>query len=483
MSDLLDELRAIVGAPHVHDRSENLDRWEVEPMRKFNSRARAVVCPASTEEVAAIMRLADATQTPVVPVGGNTGLAGGTYAGDDERAIMLSLERMNRIREIRPASRIAIVEAGVVLDTLHQAAAEHDLIFPLTFGARGSCTIGGNLSTNAGGSNVVRYGNTRDLCLGIEVVTPQGRIVDLMSELHKDNTGYSLKNLYIGAEGTLGIITAAVMKLSPRPKAYATAMVGVASLEAALELLQDLRDASSNAVEAFEYMPAKYFDTYRLIYPDDRPPFDTPQAHSVLVQLGATGARDAAPHPEGGTVIEHLLEEVLARHFEAGHVTDAVIAKNEAERRAMWERRERAFEVSQAKGSSIRTDVSVGLDRVGDFIAEVERRVLAAYPYADILVISHLGDGNLHHSIWMHPETREPPTPEEAEGVTVIVEDVAREMRGSFSAEHGIGVYKLGSMARRKDPEAIAIMRAIKQALDPKNICNPGKVIPPEPAT
>ncbi|RMD95116.1 MAG: FAD-binding oxidoreductase, partial [Alphaproteobacteria bacterium] len=196
MNDLVDELRAIVGARHVHDRSENLDRWEVEPMRKYHSRARAVVCPGSTQEVAAIMRLAHETATPVVPVGGNTGLAGGTFAGDDERAIMLSLERMNRIREIRPASRIAIVEAGVVLDTLHQTAAEHDLIFPLTFGARGSCTIGGNLSTNAGGSNVVRYGNTRDLCLGIEVVTPQGRIVDLMSELHKDNTGYSLKNLY-----------------------------------------------------------------------------------------------------------------------------------------------------------------------------------------------------------------------------------------------------------------------------------------------
>lgn len=479
MTGLLQSLRDIVGGPHVHDRSENLDRYETEPMRKYHSRVRAVVCPASTNEVAAIMRLASATGTPVVPVGGNTGLAGGTFAGEDERAIMLSLERMNRIREIRPAARLAVVEAGVVLANLHAAAAEHDMIFPLIFGARGSCMIGGNLSTNAGGSNVVRYGNTRDLCLGIEVVTPQGEVLDLMNELHKDNTGYSLKNLYIGSEGTLGIITAAVLKLSPKPKAYATAMVGVASVEDALELLQELRAATSNAVEAFEYMPAKYFETYSMLFPDDRPPFAEPQAHAVLVEIGATGDRDAAPHPDGGTVISNLLEGVLARRLEDGSVTDAVIAQNERERAEMWERRERAFEVSQAKGSSIRTDVSVALDRVGPYIREVEKRVLAAFPQADILVISHLGDGNLHHSIWLHADTKGTPTKEENEAVTAIVEDVTREMGGSFSAEHGIGVYKLGSMARRKDAPSIEVMRAIKAALDPQGILNPGKVIPP----
>lgn len=478
MADLIGQLRNIVGAGHVHDHAENLDRYETEPMGKYKSRVAAVVCPSSTAEVAAIMRLAQDTGTPVVPVGGNTGLAGGTYAGDDGTSIMLSLERMNRIREIRPNARLAVVEAGVVLANLHSAVAEHDLTFPLIFGARGSCMIGGNLSTNAGGSNVVRYGNTRDLCLGIEVVTPQGEVLDLMNELHKDNTGYSLKNLYIGSEGTLGVITAAVLKLSPRPKVYATAMVGVASVDAALGLLQELRSATNNAVEAFEYMPARYFETYAMLYPDDRAPFETPQAHAVLVEIGATGDRDAAPHPDGGTVISNLLESVLARRFEDGSVTDAVIAQNERERTEMWERRERAFEVSQAKGSSIRTDVSVALDRVGPYIAEVERRVLAAYPQADILVISHLGDGNLHHSIWLHAATRGTPTKAENEGVTSIVEDVTREMGGSFSAEHGIGVYKLGSMARRKDAPSVEVMRAIKAALDPKGILNPGKVIP-----
>lgn len=472
------ELARIVGETHVLTQAADCDRWRIDPTGKYQGQPLAVVRPANTEQVAAIMQLADRTGTPVVPVSGNTGLAGGAYAGSDGRAIMISLDRMNRIREIRPQARVAVVEAGVILDSLHRAADEHGLIFPLIFGARGSAMIGGNLSTNAGGSNVLRYGNTRELCLGLEVVTPQGEIIDLMNALYKDNTGYSLKNLYIGAEGTLGIITAAVLRLSPKPLAYATAMVGVRDLPAALTLLQRLNDATSGAVEAYEYMPAAYFDAYALKFPGELPPFDTPQPHAVFVELGATGARDAADAPGGGTVIGAELETQLAAMMEEGLVTDAVIAQSEAQRTQMWERRERAFEVSMAKGIPVGTDISVPLEQVGPFLDAASERLTRDFPAAEALAIAHLGDGNLHYSVWMHPESGDPPSAAEWDGVMEMVEDVVQDMRGSFSAEHGIGLSKLGSMSRRKDPVALSVMRRIKAALDPKGIMNPGKVVP-----
>lgn len=475
---LVSDLAAIVGAAHVETDAAACDRWRIDPTGKYRGCPRAVVRPGSTAEVAAVMRLADRTRTPVVPVSGNTGLSGGAFAGRDGRAVMLSLDRMNRIREIRPQARVAVVEAGVVLDSLHKAAEDHGLIFPLFFGARGSAMIGGNLSTNAGGSNVLRYGNTRELCLGLEVVTPQGEIVDLMNALYKDNTGYSLKNLYIGAEGTLGVITGAVLRLYPRPLAYATAMVGVADLDAALTLLQRLQDATSGAVEAYEYMPAAYFEAYALRFPGERPPFETPQPHAVLVELGATGARDAAPHPDSGTVIGAELEAQLAAMLEEGMVTDAVIARSQAQRAQMWERRERAFEVSLARGIPVGCDISVPLEQVGTFLQRMETRLPDAFPQAQALSIAHLGDGNLHYSVWMHPDTGAAPTAEEWDGVMEMVEDVVQELRGSFSAEHGIGLSKLGSMSRRKDPAALEVMRRIKRALDPQGIMNPGKVVP-----
>lgn len=467
---MIEKLEAITGARHVL-RGDDAARFSHDFTHHFAWAPLAVVRPGSTEEVAAIVRLANETATPIVPVSGNTGLAGGTQA---EGAIMLSLERMNAIREIRPAARIAIVEAGVVLNTLREAVAEHGLLFPLTFGAQGSAMIGGNLSTNAGGSNVLRYGNTRDLVLGVEAVLPTGEVVELMSELHKDNSGYNLKHLLIGAEGTLGIITAAVVKLVPMPRAYATAMVAVPSLDGALDLLNRLQAASGGAVEAFEYMPRAYIEDHLRVIEGAREPFDAPHEVNLLIELGATSEEAATPGPDGRTPIAARLEEVLGALFESGTVLDAVVAQNETQRREMWARREAAAEVSMAHKSRQTHDVCVALDKVATFLSRADAKREAVDPGSGSNVVSHLGDGNIHYTVQF---TRDDPALYDT--MMEAIEDIVMDLGGSFSAEHGIGTAKLPSMARRKNKPALAAMRAIKAALDPNGIMNPGKVLPP----
>lgn len=466
---MINNLRSIVGSQYVLT-GPDLDRYARDFMGEYSWSPLAVVRPGTTREVAEIVRLANDTNTPVVPVSGNTGLAGGTRA---DRAVMISLERMNAIREIRPEARIAIVEAGVILATLREAAEQHDLIFPLTFGAQGSAMIGGNLSTNAGGSNVLRYGNTRDLVLGIEAVLPDGTILDVMSELHKDNSGYNLKHLLIGAEGTLGIITAAVLKLAPKPRAYATAMVAAPSIGDALVLLNRLQQATGGAVEAFEYMPRAYIEQHIATIEGAREPFDAPHEVNILVELGATAPRDADPGPDGRAPISDYLESVLESLFAQDAILDAVVAQSEAQRREMWARREAAAEICLGQEVLQNNDVAVPLDKVEEFLARADKAVETIDPGSRIFVVSHLGDGNVHYSVW----------PNSKDGSTVglimeAVEEIVLSLRGSFSAEHGIGTSKLPSMARRKDAAALATMRAIKQALDPKGIMNPGKVIP-----
>jgi FAD/FMN-containing dehydrogenase len=466
---LLDRLAAITGPAHVLTGAAAAP-WAQDWMGKYPSTPLAVVRPSSTAQVAAIMSLAHETGTPVVPLSGNTGLPGG---GQTDGGLILSLSRMNRIREIRPAARTAIVEAGVILSQMHDAAAEHDLIFPLTFGARGSAMIGGVLSTNAGGSNVLRYGNTRDLCLGVEVVLADGRVMNLMSELHKDNTGYSLRNLMIGAEGTLGVITAAVLKLFPRPRAYATAMVAVPQLTAALDLLNRMQAATGGAVEAFEYMPRAYIARHLTVIPGAREPFDAPHDVNILIELGATAPRDATPGPDGAVPIVDLLETTLGQMLDQGLVLDAVVARTDAQRREMWARRESAAELTRHVHPQVDTDVCLPLDRVDAFLTQVLSRVRTIDPDATDFCVAHLGDGNVHYTVM---PTR--PDRETDEAIRTAIEDVVQDMGGSFSAEHGIGIAKLGTMRRRKDPVALDVMRAVKRALDPAGILNPGKVIP-----
>ncbi|WP_127901851.1 FAD-binding oxidoreductase [Solirhodobacter olei] len=469
--DLIAELKALLGDGQVLTGKEVADRGQDhDATGKRRWAPLAVARPADTAGVAEVMKRASRAGVPVVPVCGNTGLAGGTLA---EGALMLSLERLNRIREIRPEARVAVVEAGVILSRLHDAADAKGLYFPLWFGARGSAMIGGALSTNAGGSNVLRYGNTRALCLGLEVVLADGRVMNLMGALHKDNSGYDLKDLVIGAEGTLGIITAATLKLVPKPAAHATAMVAAPSLPAALDLLNRLQSASGGAVEAFEYMPRSYMERYRICHPDERPPFETTHDVTLLVELGATAPRDATPGPDGQPPVVTLLEETLAAMMEEGLVLDALVARSEAQRMEMWARREAAAEITFSRQPLVDNDIAVPLDRVESFVTRMAERLPRIDPGAEEITVAHLGDGNLHYTVW--PTAADPALHDR---IREGVEDVVAELGGSFSAEHGVGVSKLPTMSRRKDPVALAVMRSIKQALDPQGLLNPGKVIP-----
>lgn len=466
---MLDGFEAIVGKAYVVTGTD-MARWSQDWTGAYTWTPQAILRPATTAEVAAILTLANETGTPIVPVSGNTGLAGGTRA---EGAIMLSLDRMNRIRELRTDARIAIVEAGVILSNLHAAADAEGLIFPLTFGARGSAMLGGVLSTNAGGSNVLRYGNTRDLCLGLEVVLPTGEIMDLMSELHKDNSGYNLRHLMIGAEGTLGIITAAVVKLAPKPRAYATAMVAAPSLGTALDLLNKLQEATGGGVEAFEYMPRAYIDGHLDKFPAAKPPFDDRYDVNILVEVGATAPRDCTPGPDGRIPVSTYLEDVLEQMFAQGTVLDAVVAQSDAQRAEMWQRREAAAEIAMTRRPLVNNDIAVPLDKVAVFLERAQNRLTALDADAKELIVSHLGDGNVHYTVW--PMSQDPVV---HDAIMEAVEDVVLGLGGSFSAEHGIGTSKLPSMMRRKNKVALAAMRAIKAALDPKGILNPGKVLP-----
>ncbi|HQY44943.1 MAG TPA: FAD-binding oxidoreductase [Paracoccaceae bacterium] len=465
----LERLAAIVGptnlltgvdcAPYARD-------W----MGEYAWQPLAVVRPGSTAEVAAVMALAHAEGVPVVPIAGRTGITG---AGEAEGKLVLSVERMNRIRAVKPSARLAIVEAGVILSQLHDAAAAEGLYFPLWFGARGSAMIGGVLSTNAGGSNVLRYGSTRALCLGLEVVLADGRVMNLMSELHKDNSGYDLKQLFIGAEGTLGVITAAVMKLVPAARAHATAMLAVSDLDAALDLLNRLQAVTGGLVEAFEFMPRTYQERLMRVRPDLGLPFPVAHDVTILVELGVSAPRDALPDDEGQIPLARLLEETLAGLMEEGSITDAYLARSEAQRNAIWARREAAAEIMMGAGPTVDTDISVPLDQVGRFLTLALHRLAEVDPAAGTVTVAHLGDGNLHYSVLATSDD-----PELKDRIIEGVEDIVAELGGSFSAEHGIGLSKKKSMARRKDPVALEVMRAVKAALDPAGILNPGKVIP-----
>lgn len=453
----LDEMRALLGAAHVLTGPDAAPYGE-DFTKAYTGAPEAVLRPATTLEVAGILRAAHAANVPIIPISGGTGLNGGAHAPG---GVMLSLARLNQIEEIRPEARVAVVGAGVVLETLHAALAEHDLTFPVTFGAKGSAMIGGILSTNAGGSNVLRYGNTRDLVLGIEVVLADGRVMDLMSALHKDNTGYDLRHLMIGAEGTLGVITRAALKLAPLPQSFATAMIAARSLDDALVILNRVQAASGGLVEAFEYMPQSHFSRLAELRPGTRMPFETPHDINILVELGGDdGCGDA-------------LEELLGEMLDSGAVIDAVIAQNETQRREMWGARDAAAEIAFSQSPVLINDIALPLDGLSTFYREMEGVLARLDPTAETGSVAHLGDGNIHFVVY--PSDSDPA---HKNALMVATEDLVRALGGSFSAEHGIGLSKKPSMARQKDAVALDVMRAIKAALDPKGILNPGKVLP-----
>lgn len=456
---LLQEFVEIVGHEHALT-GPDVIRWATDWTGKYSGAPGVVLRPASTQEVSQILALANARKQSVTPVSGHTGLVGGTYAPG---GVLVSLERMNTIHDINEGTRTAVVDAGVVLASLHDAADANGLIFPLTFGAKGSAMIGGVMSTNAGGSNVLRYGNTRDLVLGLEAVLADGRVVNLMSALHKDNSGLNLRQLLVGSEGTLGIITKAVLKLHPKLRSCGTAMVAVASLEDGLDLLNRLRDATGGAVEAFEYMPRHFIDVHMARTDNAREPFDDKHEVNILVEVATTTAAD----------ITEVLQQILAGMMEGGAVRDAVIAQNEGQRREMWARREAAAELTFWRQPIVDTDVALPLDLVPQFLSDVGAAVADLDAQAQPFYISHLGDGNVHYSVY--PSRDDEVLKDQIVGA---IEDVVERLGGSFSAEHGVGLSKLNTMRRRKDPVALDMMRKIKAALDPNGILNPGKMIP-----
>ena len=477
MDTSLSALSENLGPGSILTEANDLAKYEGDWTGQYAGKAAAVFRPTTTAEVSEILAAANAAGTPVIPMGGNTGTAGAAVPDESGDSIILSMERMNQIREISPSAKTMTVEAGCVLANLQDAAEEQGLFLPIDLGARGSCMIGGNLSTNAGGNNVVRYGNTRELCLGLEVVLPDGRVMDVLSGLRKDNTGYDLRDLFIGAEGTLGVITAATMKLFPLPKARATAFAAVPDIETALDLLNRMQAETGGAVEAFEMMPVEIMKLLAKHVPQRKQPFAEPPDLSILLEIAATSDAEAQPGPDGQVPLTAKLEGLLAAGFESGQITDAVLATSEAQRDEFWGLRDSCLEAAIAAGLRIGFDISLPLDRVHEFVAEMRATAQRMLPGVTVNALGHLGDGNLHYGIMPEAVELDLFRSRSAEIKRAVLDSVS-SYRGSFSAEHGIGTSKLDEMAAYKDPVALAVMRDIKSVLDPKGIMNPGKVLP-----
>jgi D-lactate dehydrogenase (cytochrome) len=466
-ADALARIREVVGRNGWStDPAELAPRLE-EARGLFHGRCLMLVSPASTAELAAVVRICAKAGIPIVPQGGNTGRCGGAVPHPHGREILLSLHRLNRIRAVDPVDYTITVEAGVVLARVQAAAEEVDRLFPLSLGAEGSCQIGGNLSSNAGGNAVLRYGNARDLALGLEVVLPDGRVWDGLRALRKDNTGYDLKHLFIGAEGTLGIITAAVLKLFPRPRDLATAFVAVTSPEAALALLARARAASGDRVTGFELIPRIGLEFTLAHVPGTVDPLAEQHETNVLVELSGAAAGMSA-----------RLEAFLAEAHEDGLVRDAAVAQSEAQRRAFWHLREAMVEAQTLEGASLKHDVSVPVSRVPAFLERTSARCRAALPTVRIVAFGHIGDGNIHFNLSQPIGMDERAFLARRPAFRRIVHDTACALGGSFSAEHGIGQLKRDELARYKSPVEIDLMRRIKAALDPAGLMNPGKVLP-----
>jgi FAD/FMN-containing dehydrogenase len=465
---LLARFAEIVGAAHVltdaHDTAPFVTDWR----KRYLGAALAVVRPATTAEVAAVVKVCAETRTAIVPQGGNTGLCGGATPDASGTQIVVSLARMNRVRALDSINNTLIAEAGCVLANLQRAADEAERLFPLSLAAEGSCEIGGNLSTNAGGVQVLRYGNARDLVLGLEVVLPSGEVWEGLRGLRKDNTGYDLKQLFIGAEGTLGIITAAVLKLFPKPRAQATAVAALRTPRDALRLLEHVQARCGDRLTAFELFSATCLELVRRHFPAVPAPFATLHPQYALLELSDTQA---------GEAISALIETTLGEAIEDSIALDAVIARSGAQAKQLWNLRERISEAQALEGPNIKHDISIPISRIGEFIDATDARLAKAFPGVRMVTFGHVGDGNLHYNV-SHPAESDATafaarTPE----VNLVVHDSVAAFNGSISAEHGIGQYKREEILRYKSSVEIAVMRSVKRALDPLGIMNPGKVL------
>ena len=465
--EFLAQCAAIAGAQNVLAEAQDMAPALSEPRGLYHGRARALLRPGSVAEVSQLLALCNALRVPVVPQGGNTGLVGGQTPDAGGAAVVLSLTRLNRVREIDPQSNTMIVEAGLTLAGAQAAAEGADRLYPLSLASEGSCTVGGNLATNAGGTAVIAYGNARDLVLGIECVLADGRILSNLSKLKKDNTGYDLKHLFIGSEGTLGVITAATLKLVERPRAVETAFIGVQSPQRALDLLVRARAATGGGITAFEVVPRIGIEFVLRHASQVREPLAGASPWYVLLEL--SGQDGAALSAQMAALLEHALE--------AGLIEDAAIAASLDQRKAFWRLREALSDAQRPEGGSIKHDVSVPLAQVPVFIDEATWAVEAFVPGARVVAFGHLGDGNVHFNV------SQPAGADTAEflarwhAVNDIVHAIVLRHQGSVSAEHGIGQLKRAMLAKVKDPVALEVMRTLKAALDPNGILNPGKVL------
>lgn len=442
------------------------ERYLEEPRGRFVGQPGLLALPRTVDEVSALVRMAAEAGVPVVPYGGGTGLVGGQVVPDGPTPLIISLERMTAIRAVYPTENILIAEAGAILADVQAAADDADRLFPLALAAQGSCRIGGNLATNAGGVNVLRYGNARDLCLGLEVVLPSGEIWHGLSRLRKDNTGYDLRNLLIGSEGTLGIITAAALKLFPRPNSVGTAMFQVASPEAAIDLLSLSRDQVGEGISSFELIHRQGLDFLSETLPEVRQPFASPAEWNVLVELGLSAGQNPSD----------MLEAIFVAAEERGLVSDAVIAQSEAQRSELWAVRERIPEANRLIGSVSSHDISVPISRIPEFIRRAADVVAGQGPFR-VNCFGHLGDGNLHYNVFPPGGKDKADFVEQRGAVKRAVHDLVNEFGGSVSAEHGIGRLKTEDLERYSDPVRLQVMRDIKAALDPHGIMNPGVVL------
>jgi FAD/FMN-containing dehydrogenase len=474
----LERCRELIGVEHVLTDAADMASFLADWRGRATGNARAVLKPNSTAQVAALVAACAQWQVPLVPQGGNTGLVLGSIPDDSGNAVVLSLVRMNRIRVIDAINRTMTVDAGCILQHIQQAASDANCLFPLSLAAEGSCTIGGNLSTNAGGTAVLRYGNTRQLCLGLEVVTPQGQIWNGLRSLHKDNTGYDLRDLYIGAEGTLGIITGAVLKLFPQPKACITALAALPSPQHALQLLTLMQDYCGASLTAFELMSRPCLELVATHFPQLPRPFSAstapapspPPSHSqyVLLELSSSESEQHAVN---------LLEASLAAAMDDDIIVDAIVANSTAQSLGLWQLREHIPLAQARAGLNIKHDISLPVARCADFIDVTAALLEQDFPDCQLVCFGHLGDGNLHYNV-------APPTgmPHQQfllhqDAINRIVHDSVQRHDGSISAEHGIGALKRDALVQYKSAIELNLMRTLKAALDPQGIMNPGKIL------
>jgi FAD/FMN-containing dehydrogenase len=462
--ELIAKFKKIVGDKYAVTDQSDIASYVTEERNLFHGHTQLVLRPGSTAEVSAICKLATTHKIALVPQGGNTGLVGGQTPHHGE--VVISLRRLDRIREVDPASNTMTCEAGVVLQIAQQRAAELDRLFPLSLGAEGSCTIGGNLSTNAGGTTALAYGVAREMALGLEVVLADGRILNLLSKLKKDNTGYDLKNLFIGAEGTLGIITAATLRLFPKPRAIETAYVGLKSPAQALTLLSLSQSEAAGTLTSFELLSEVAVDFSIRHGIDVRDPLAEKHPWYVLMEL-------SSPRDDARTT----LEAILAKALEDEIIDDAVIAANLSQRQAFWKLRDEMSAAQKPEGGSIKHDISVPVAAVPAFIAEADAAVVKLIPGARPVPFGHLGDGNIHYNVSQPVGAKSADFLARWHDVNAVVFDIVLKMGGSISAEHGIGVLKRDELPDVKDKVAIELMRAVKALLDPLGIMNPGKVL------